>query len=77
MSRLGAADLLLPTNQQARLAKLRNEGLSTESGLHWVLDQAEDLVHQDPDLAEQLVDLCDQAAGSPALMSVRARARHQ
>ncbi len=68
------ADLLAEPTVQARLAHLRGQGLADESGLSWVLDRVEELVHGEPVAAVELTELCEAAAGP--LASIRARAHY-
>jgi CHAT domain-containing protein/tetratricopeptide (TPR) repeat protein len=67
------ADLVTGATLEARLAHLRAEGLADESGLGWLLDQAQELVHDDPSLAEELAALCDAAAAGLDLAALSAR----
>lgn len=73
---LDVADLLSPRSDAARLGHLRSEGLDDHSGLDWVLDRAEDLVHHDPAAAEELCRLCALAAAPAAFVGIRARASY-
>ena len=67
------ADLLTLPDQSSRLALLRREGLAGPSGLTRVLDRAEELVRDDPALAESLAELCGFAAGGAPSVGARAR----
>ncbi len=69
----GAADLLAPATSAGRLAHLRAEGLADESGLNWLLDRAQELVHDEPGVADELAELCDTAAAGLHLTAVSAR----
>ena len=70
---LEVGDLLVGGTDAERLAHLRAEGLADESGLHWVMERAQELVHDDPRAAEALGRLCDQAAGELELTAVSAK----
>ncbi len=67
------ADLLAPTTSADRIAHLRAEGLADESGLNWLLDRAQELVHDEPGMADQLAELCDAATAGLDLGAVSAR----
>jgi len=67
------ADLLAPATAQARLEHLRAEGLADETGLNWLLKRAQELVHDDPGMAEELALLCDLTAASLGLAAVSAQ----
>jgi tetratricopeptide (TPR) repeat protein len=69
-------DLLRAPTVSGRLQTLRAEGLDDHDGLSWLLDQVEDLVHEEPNLAERLGALCIAAAESADLPSVVARAQY-
>lgn len=72
----GIADLLAAPTEADRLAHLRSEGLANESGLSWVLDRADELVHDDPAAARELAELCDTAGALLELPTTCARARY-
>lgn len=67
------ADLLAAATPAARLSHLRAEGLADDAGLGWLLDQAQELVHGDPGIAEELAGLCEAAAAELGLPAVSAR----
>lgn len=69
-------DLLALPTDGARLQHLQDEGLADSAGLDWVLDRASELVHDNPEAASQLAQLCDAAAQQSALASPSARARY-
>jgi tetratricopeptide (TPR) repeat protein len=70
------ADLLAARTPADRLSHLRAEGLADESGLSWLLDRAQELVHDEPSMAEDLAELCDLAADGLALGAVSARSAY-
>ena len=70
------ADLLAAAAPAARLSHLRAEGLADETGLSWLLDRAQELVHDEPAMAEELAELCDLAAGELGLGTVSARSAY-
>jgi CHAT domain-containing protein len=67
------ADLLAAPTSSARLARLRTEGLADETGLDWLLDRVQELVHEEPAVAEELAELCEAAAAQLDLGAVGAR----
>src|SRR5215469_11993457 len=67
------ADLLAATTSTARLANLRAEGLADETGLDWLLDRVQELVHDEPGMADELAGLCDMAAAELDLGAIGAR----
>lgn len=67
------ADLLAPGTDSARLTRLRTEGLADETGLDWLLDRAQELVHDEPGMADELAGLCEAAAAGLNLGAVGAR----
>ncbi|HYP43748.1 MAG TPA: CHAT domain-containing protein [Propionibacteriaceae bacterium] len=67
-------DLLLLTTDGARLQHLEDEGLADVKGLDWVLDRAQELVHDNPEAASQLAQLCDASAQGLGIASASARA---
>ena len=70
------ADLLglqTPTDQ---IAYLRDQGLADEPGLGWVLDRAEESVHDDPQTTTGLAGLCRQVARVLELSEIGARAAY-
>jgi CHAT domain-containing protein/tetratricopeptide (TPR) repeat protein len=67
------ADLLAAPTSSARLAYLEVEGLADETGLDWLLDRAQELVHDEPSMADELAELCDLAAAQLGLQAVAAR----
>ena len=71
---LEVGDLLVGGSDAERLAHLRAEGLADESGLDWVMDRAQELVHDEPRAAEALGRLCGQAAAELQLTAVSAKA---
>jgi CHAT domain-containing protein len=66
-------DLLAAATSAARLAHLRAEGLADESGLDWLLDRVQELVHDEPGMADELAELCCLAAAELGLGAVCAR----
>ena len=72
-SDLDVADLLAETTDGARLDQLRAQGLADLRGLEWVMEQAQDLVHDDPKAAEDLGRLCGLAAAQLDLPPVAAQ----
>ncbi|HEY5821779.1 MAG TPA: CHAT domain-containing protein [Propionibacteriaceae bacterium] len=76
LAQLDVLDLLTPPTMAGRLTHLRAEGLDDETGLTWLLDRTEELVHEAPSLAVELSTLADEAAGVD-LPVLRARARYQ
>ena len=76
MSGVLVNDLLREPTVGGRLQTLRAEGLHDETGLSWLLDRVEELVHEEPSLAEQLGALCIAAADEANLPSVLARANY-
>jgi CHAT domain-containing protein/tetratricopeptide (TPR) repeat protein len=76
MSAVLVNDLLRAPTVGGRLQTLRAEGLHDETGLSWLLDRVEELVHEEPSLAEQLGALCIAAADEAHLHSVLARANY-
>src|SRR5215475_3955049 len=76
LSSAAVADLLAAATDADRLAYLQGQGLADETGLSWVLDRVEELVHEDPGAAEELAELCTTAAAAWALDTVAARARY-
>lgn len=70
------ADLLDLPSDAARRRHLREEGLFDLDGLGWVLDRAQELVHDNPEAAIQLGQLADAAAVDLGLAAVSARARY-
>ena len=72
-STAAVADLLAPATGAGRIARLRIEGLADETGLNWLLDQAQELVHGEPGMADELAGLCDAAAAGLGLSAVSAR----
>jgi tetratricopeptide (TPR) repeat protein len=67
------ADLLATPTNETRLAHLRTEGLADETGLNWLLDRAQELVHDEPGMADELAELGEAAAAQLALGAVGAR----
>ena len=76
MTATAVGDLLREPTLDGRLATLRAEGLADEAGLSWMLDQVEELVHDEPLRAEQLGTLCAAAAETAGLPTVVARAQY-
>ena len=76
MSAVLVNDLLREPTVGGRLQTLRAEGLDDHEGLSWLLDRVEELVHDEPSLAEQLGALCMAAAEAADLPSVVARAQY-
>src|SRR5918998_5028288 len=76
MSALLLSDLLREPTVSGRVQTLRAEGLDDDDGLRWLLDQVEQLVHHEPNLAEQLGNLCVAAAETADLPAVVARAQY-
>src|SRR5580765_2700778 len=70
------ADLISGTTIAAQLAHLRAQGLLDETGLGWVLDRAEELVHGEPAVAERLAGLCSAAAEAAGLAGPAARSSY-
>lgn len=66
-------DLLAAPTSSTRLAHLRAEGLADETGLDWLLDRAQELIHEEPSTAEELAELCAAAAAELDLGAVGAR----
>jgi hypothetical protein len=64
------ADLLAAPTDTARVAYLRSEGLADETGLDWLLDRVQELVHDEPGMAEELAELCGTAAARLQLGTV-------
>ena len=67
-------DLVSGSTLAERLTRLRVEGRDDETGLQWILDRAEELVHVDPTMAETASDLVAHAADVRDLPAVAARA---
>lgn len=67
------ADLLAAPASSARLALLRTEGLADETGLDWLLDRVQELIHDEPAMADELAELCEAAACQLDLGAVGAR----
>jgi tetratricopeptide (TPR) repeat protein len=67
------ADLLAAPTSAARLAHLRAEGLADETGLDWLLDRVQELVHDEPGMADELAELCEAAAAELRLGAIGAR----
>ncbi|MFP5281977.1 MAG: CHAT domain-containing protein [Actinomycetes bacterium] len=70
------ADLLAASGKAARLHYLHKEGLADHEGLSWILDRASELVHDEPDAASQLAELCASAAETGGLHDVQAGAAY-
>jgi CHAT domain-containing protein/tetratricopeptide (TPR) repeat protein len=70
------ADLLALPAHTDKISYLRAEGLANEHGLEWVLDRAEECVHDDPQATSLLTDLCRVAARTLGLAEVGARAAY-
>ncbi len=68
------ADLFAAPGDMSRHNYLHQQGLDDQTGLSWLLDLAEELVHDDPTAAEELSVLCDAAAERLALDQIAARA---
>ena len=66
-------DLLAAPTGPAHLACLSAEGLADEAGLDWLLDRAQELVHDEPSMADELAGLCESAATELGLGAVSAR----
>jgi CHAT domain-containing protein/tetratricopeptide (TPR) repeat protein len=69
-------DLLALPGDADLLAHLRAENLADEQGLGWVLDRAEECVHDDPSAAATLAGLCGSAGRQLGLPGVGARAAY-
>ncbi len=61
----------------AGLAALRADDLDDAEGLASLLDHAEGLLHNDPDSAFRIGELCDAATSPARLPQIRARVRYQ
>lgn len=70
------ADLFAAPGDEGRHAYLRRQGLADQDGLSWLLDLAEELVHDEPAAADELSMLCETAAEWVAVDAVAARARY-
>jgi CHAT domain-containing protein len=69
-------DLLAAATTTGRLAHLRTEGLADETGLDWLLDRAQELIHDEPGMAYELAELCEAAAAELDLGVVHARSSY-
>ena len=73
LARYALDDLLAPTTVADRLARLRTEGLADETGLTFVLDRVEELVHDSPKAADELAALVEAAAAQHPDLLARSR----
>jgi tetratricopeptide (TPR) repeat protein len=68
--------LLSESTTAARLRRLEQECLADVAGLTWLLDRVEEMVHDDPAVADELAELCAAGAGPAGLPAVSARAHY-
>ncbi len=73
---LGVSDLLVGGSDAARLDRLRSEGLYDADGLQWLIGQAQELIHDDPQATETLCRLLDRAADELGLADISAEVRY-
>ena len=73
---LDVSDLLVGESDAIRLDHLRSEGLYDADGLHWVIGQAQELIHDDPRASETLCRVLDRAAAELELADIRAEVRY-
>ena len=73
---LDVSDLLVGESDAIRLDHLRSEGLYDADGLHWVIGQAQELIHDDPRASETLCRVLDRAAAELGLADIRAEVRY-
>lgn len=76
LAELALGDLLVGRNNSERQATLEAEGLADEAGLTWVLDQAAQLVHDDPRSTDELCQLVAAAAVRLGLVALQARSSY-